>query len=301
MDDEASEGGGPMRTVKWIVSFAVSILGLLIGGLLGWCYDEGEPVLIGCMAGWVFGLLAGTGVTGLLREGINKFESLVLPIFPYAFSEKQRLLTTGVKSWDLYMTVHRVQNVVNSEPTLNLFSSANTQYLFIEIQVGRVSSRNDYFSVQLNKPMRTCVQQNGVFEENFRANIHPTENTIRVKLYAQGIVNQTLLGVRDIKITDEVIDQGFPQNKVFNLMQNSAETRTTTDNLAGSCVISFAPGENVHPGTIASMEQTHGHAFDHMRTMLGMGTKNENAGDYHAWATGKNANYGTQAAMATAV
>jgi len=287
-----------MRTVKWIGSFAVSILGLLLGGLAGWCWDEGLPVIYGCLIGLVIGFVAGTALTGLLGEGVNAAEAMF-----FAMPEQQRLLTTGVKSWDLYMTVHRVQNVVNSEPALNLFASATTQYLFIEIQVGRVSSRNDYFSVQLNKPMRTCVQQNGTFEENFKATVSPTDNTVRLKLYSQGIVNQTLMGVRDIKITDEVIDQGFPQNKVFNLLQSAADKhQKTTDTFAGSCVISFAPGANVHPGTIASMEQTHGHAFDHMRTMLGMHTKDEGgdiSGHYHAWATGKSANYGTQAAMAT--
>lgn len=286
--------------IRYYSAFAWSILGILIGGYVGYLVQTLEglggykgntssyTVFLGCFVGWVFALIVAFYFHGIFEYWSNRAAVTFKPM------EWQRFQATGVQSWDLYLTLHRVQNVFNAEQ-MNLFSSSSVQFMYLDVEVGRLV-RNDYFSVQLNKPMRTCVQQSGVFEENFRANISPTDNTIRITLYSQGVVRDTVLGICDISITDQVVNAGFPQKKVFNLLHNATEqTVSNTDQLAGSCIVSFAPGENMSEGAVNTLEAANKLQFEHMRSQLSAskGDLVNQSGTYGAWATGNtSANYG---------
>eukprot|EP00929_Paragymnodinium_shiwhaense_P031546 TRINITY_DN17647_c0_g1_i1.p1 TRINITY_DN17647_c0_g1~~TRINITY_DN17647_c0_g1_i1.p1 ORF type:complete len:295 (-),score=37.68 TRINITY_DN17647_c0_g1_i1:134-1018(-) len=267
--------------LKYIATFFWSLLGLLIGGYLGWFFfDKGMPVLVGCGIGWVLMCCLGAACTGLLDYVVTSIRMNVTP------PSLQRLRATGFSEWDLYITIHRVQNVYNFGEG-NIFTDSKHQFMYITVEIGRQLDQ-DHFSILANQPMRTCVQQSGVFEETFKGAITPTDNTVRVSLYSQGVVIDTLLGQADISITHDIVGQGFPHKHVKNLLRDAsheADVRNANQ-LAACCVISFAPGENLNLNKQLQEE----HALHAQRRQHLYHPENDplvkTSGRYSAWATG---------------
>eukprot|EP00929_Paragymnodinium_shiwhaense_P028976 TRINITY_DN16708_c0_g1_i2.p1 TRINITY_DN16708_c0_g1~~TRINITY_DN16708_c0_g1_i2.p1 ORF type:complete len:346 (+),score=69.52 TRINITY_DN16708_c0_g1_i2:204-1241(+) len=300
--------------VKIFFTFFWSLLGILIGGYGGWLYSTGPPVLVGCAVGWLVALVAAAWGTGLIQHWIDRTAFRLHP------PEVQRVLTTGMQTWELFITIHRVQDAFNGEQ-FNLFTSAHQQWMFVayrvevkevmalsydnanipvhtphvvhlrlcnfQVEVGRVV-RNDYFSVAINKPMRTCAQQSGTYEETFKAMISPTDNTIRLTLFVQGVTGDKVLGICDINITDQVLNAAFPQKRVYNLLHRAKDDSiTNTDQFGGGCVVSFTPGSDMSEGAVAALEKKNTIAFAHMRSLYD--PRNDPtmqaSGAYGAWAT----------------
>jgi len=265
-------------------SFVFAVLGILVGGYVGWMLEGGPAVLWGCGVGFVSFFLIGFLFSGTLDWMSKRAQVNYEPM------EWSRYQQTGMQTWDMFITIHRVQNIYNANENILPFSGPDCQNMFAEVLVGRLVRNDTYFSLQQNPPMKTCVQNSGVFEEGFHVNVTPTDNTVRVCLYNQEVLIDKFLGYCDINITDAIIQKGFPQKKTYSLQNpDDNEDVRTTNELVGTVVLSFAPGENLRHDTTVELEASNKLAYAHMRTVQEP-HKNyaiEHTGAYGTWATGK--------------
>lgn len=274
----------PSVILGYFLAFSASLLGGLVGGYLGWIYDDGlVPIISGltCAAFW---FLVVWSISGPGAWHMTKLRTNLAP------PEFDRVKTVGLRSFDLYVTVHNVQNLYNADDWIGILGN-NRQY-YVELKVGRRLSGKeeyDYFSVQGNAYKRTCVSANGSFEECFHFNISPTENTLRITLYDQDIFMDDAVGVTDIDITDTVLLGCFPQKKSYQMFRSNVneDNDRYANQLAGNVIVSFAPGANFPVRAAMSLEDKNKLAFKQMRSLreqLVDKTQQEH-GVYGTWMT----------------
>lgn len=225
----------------WVIlgyagAFAMGILGCLLGGALGWLFDQGGlDTILGSFAGFALFFFIGFCLFGPASHMYGRITAFAAP------PELARWQMTGFRKFDLYVTIHRANNVINSE-FFNMFGKQNDA--FIEVQCGRLVDE-DTFIVGKNTTKRTCVRQDCIFEEVFTFVVHPTDDTLRVILYDQDMVATDKVGMCDLNITDDVLHKGFPQKQGFMLGQEPGffheEKRPFR---CGVIIMSFSPGKN---------------------------------------------------------
>lgn len=268
-------------------SFVFAALGILVGGYIGWLLEGGHFVLVGCAVGFVAFFFIAFAFSGTIQWLLVRAE-VDSPIWMDPGQAYARHQATGLQTWDMHVSIHRVQNLYNAHEHLP-FSGPEIQNCFAEVLVGRLVQNDTYFSLQQNPPMRTCVQTSGVFEESFHVNVTPTDNTVRIVLYSQEILTDKFLGYCDIDITSRIIDEGFPQKEIYNLINSDGnDDNKSTNEMAGTVVLSFSPGSNLAHNTTLELESKNRLAFAHMRSVREPIVKNAIAGtygDYGTWAT----------------
>mmetsp|Transcript_71022 Transcript_71022/g.197286 ORF Transcript_71022/g.197286 Transcript_71022/m.197286 type:complete len:300 (-) Transcript_71022:128-1027(-) len=253
----------------YFLSFVAGLAGGLVGGYLGWIYDEGLPPILGGFAGFILMFAVVWAISG---PGLYHYARVSAVVAP---PELQRLMTTGFRTFDFYVTIHKVQNMYNPDDLIGLVGEDSMRYLFVEVKVGRLIhdgvTGNSYLSMQVNPKNRTTVQTSGVFEECFHFSASPTDNTIRITLFEQDVFLDSAVGYCDIDITDHVLDQGFPQKKAYKLLRELDQGDANRDAayFTGCVVVSFAPGGKFPKRAARNIEESHKLEFEHLRSTTG--------------------------------
>lgn len=270
-------------TLGYVLSFVMGVIGALCGGYIMYIYMDGPPVIIAaaccaflfCCCTFLF---AGPGYWWL-----QSFSSYTRP------PEIDRLTTTGPRSFSIYVTVHRVHNILN-ESYLSFFGKRVNAY--VEVEVGR--DVGGYFFPQQPKN-RTCVKNDAVFEESFHLVIAPTDEYIRFTLKDQDVFQDDVLGELMLHIQDEVVSEYFPQRKSFVFKAGAGPTHDiwSKSMSPGTLVASFTSGVDFPEGPVSGLPIFH-HNLDKKRKLEDerMTSIKENLyqkslgyGEYGTWAT----------------
>lgn len=261
--DTMEEGTPWWVNAQWILTIVIGLLGALAGAYAGWTIDDGSVVVFTAGGGFAAASMVAFLTCGPFRYYLHEFMAVAKP------PEKKRMELMyhgGHTSFDIYVTVHRVNNVFNTEGILGLFGHRNNSY--VEVKVGRLIGDN--FSIQMNPPKRTCVSTDNSFDECFHFNVAPTDDSVRFTLYDQDVFSDDLVGTCDINITNEVMCGGFPQHKSYKLIRqgNSDEGAVKASAIAGNLVVSFTPSSDFVNDKLQAEKHLHFSNVDVIRTKL---------------------------------
>lgn len=275
--DSMEEGTPWWVYAQWILTIVIGLLGAMAGAYAGWTMDDGSIVVFTALGGFAAASVVACLTCGPFRYYFHLFLAAATP------PEKKRLdlmYNGGHTSFDVYVTVHRVNNVYNTEGILGFFGNRNNSY--VEVKVGRLISET--FSIQMNPPKKTCISMDNVFEECFHFNVAPTDDSIRFTLYDQDVFSDDLVGSCDLNITNEVMCGGFPQKKSFKLLREGAddEGAIRASSIAGNIVVSFTPASNFQNEHLQDQKKLHFTNVDAMRTKLLDSTKDTQYGTWVA-------------------
>eukprot|EP00933_Yihiella_yeosuensis_P017824 TRINITY_DN1481_c2_g1_i1.p1 TRINITY_DN1481_c2_g1~~TRINITY_DN1481_c2_g1_i1.p1 ORF type:complete len:305 (-),score=45.83 TRINITY_DN1481_c2_g1_i1:217-1131(-) len=266
-------------SMGYLAAFIGGLFGLGIGGYIGWMLGDGPVVVSTACAGFalIFGII-------FCAAGPYQYH-FGNPKSTWKDSDHARANTYGLSEFDLYVTVHRVKNVYNADSFFGLMSAVRMN--FVEVRTGRLMEDDQVLNVQRNPPKKTCISEQGVFEECFHFVVSPTDDTIRFVLYGQDTFKDELVGICDINLTDEVLGAGFPQKRSFNMARPAADPNSKDPGeLAGTLIVSFAPGKHLPHGAANAMEKRSGLALQHMRDVQSdLKTQSQSYGNYGTWAT----------------
>lgn len=305
LTDNVNSGTPRNVIVGYILSVIMGCIGAMAGGFVAYIYRVGEiDITTGRVqleaGGWlpviggIVGFASFFSVTWCSSgPGEYHYNWILSTVTPPSAS---RIKTVGLHSFDIYVTVHRVKNVYNTDPLLGLFGYGSNPY--VEVMVGRLVDDQQEFMMHRNTTQRTCIARNNAFEECFHFTVSPTDDTIRFILFDQDVFNDDRVGMCDIDITDEVLSLGFPQKKSYKMRRGEgrrggrenmdmAEVQGEANRLAGSIVVSFAPGNNFPIGAGHSIRRAAPSAWQHMQTaQQDLSSKAaKSAGAYGTWAT----------------
>eukprot|EP00927_Polykrikos_kofoidii_P059363 TRINITY_DN54526_c0_g1_i1.p1 TRINITY_DN54526_c0_g1~~TRINITY_DN54526_c0_g1_i1.p1 ORF type:complete len:295 (+),score=34.81 TRINITY_DN54526_c0_g1_i1:199-1083(+) len=277
IEDLTTTGELEYMSLRYAGALFIAMLGSVVGGYLGWLYDDGIFVIFASLGSFIVFLCFGLAAFGIFRNWYNQFR---IHMFPASLS---RLTTVGLASWDLYVTIHRVYNLYNAAL---LFSTSDSLNYYFDVKVGRYLKDTNFFTVQANPVNRTCVQRSGIFEETFHFIVSPTDNTLRVELREQNIFADAHIATADINLTHDVLQKGFPQKKTFKLHKNEvANAGHNVANQIGNVVLSFTPGKNLPGFTADALHVKRKFAMHHLRNEREKLTKDveEKSSNYGTW------------------
>lgn len=170
----------------------------------------------------------------------------------------------GRSSFSIYVTIHEVINLASSEGILAYLGKKNDSYA--EIRVGRKLDKNDVFTLNKATPVkRTCVQQSGVFDEVFKIQVDPRDDTIEVRVMDQDVAGDDTVGTTYIDVSQEIIGCGFPQKKGFKLMHQDGILWGSRMRKTGMIIISFDTGEDFPSSLLEQLKQEHPMEFERNR------------------------------------
>jgi hypothetical protein len=185
--------------VKGLITIFVAAVGMFMFAVVG---SLAYPMsAVGAVVGAVSGLLLcgmlGVCITGLWREvpvfkdtktfGANTF-------LPHALAVQ--IGSHG--AFDMIVSVHEAVGV--EVQGLLPWSSSN---IFVEIECGN------------NPVKRTCVRHDAKFNEQFKIQIEPADETILVRLKDQDVFGTFSVGYASINISRDIIEKGFPDRGEF--------------------------------------------------------------------------------------
>eukprot|EP00397_Hematodinium_sp_SG-2012_P045495 GEMP01051116.1.p1 GENE.GEMP01051116.1~~GEMP01051116.1.p1 ORF type:complete len:312 (+),score=66.13 GEMP01051116.1:318-1253(+) len=267
-DDEALDQSleNNMTFVKVMMILAVvamAIVSSLIGGAAGWMVGGGfvntgfnAGTLIGAIIGLAMGGCLGFFTIGPGRSTLRNQMKWSLP--PDADRFKFGL---ALSSFSIYVTIHEVINVASSEGLLSYLGKKNDS--FIEMLVGRKLQKDDAFMPNKATPVkRTCVQISGVFDEVFKLQVEPRDDTLELRLMDQDVVGDDIVGIADINISREIIGEGFPQKKGYKLMYQDGFLWGGGMRKTGVIIISFDPGEDFPHSLLEQLKRDHPMEFE---------------------------------------
>lgn len=280
--DTMEEGTPWWVYAQWILTIVFGLLGAMAGAYAGWTIDDGSVVVLTAGGGFAAASAVACLTCGPFRYYLNQFLAAAAP------PEKKRMelmYNGGHTSFDVYVTVHRVNNVYNTEGILGFFGNRNNSY--VEVKVGRLM--NETFSIQMNPPKKTCISTDNVFEECFHFNVAPTDDSIRFTLYDQDVFSDDLVGSCDLNITNEVMCAGFPQRKNFKLLREGADDEgpVRASAIAGNIIVSFTPASNFANDKLQEEKHLHFGNVDAMRTKL---LKETDKTQYGTWISANKGN-----------
>lgn len=235
IDTETGHKGGDIwLALGYLGTFLFGVLGGLLGAVVGYFMGREHNTVYGAAIGFTL-----CATIGLFAFGVFKYYWRQLKANS-PLMEKERFNHTGFLDFDLFVTVHRCQNVMNAEGLAGFFGSKNDS--FIKVEVGRII--DDQFMVSETNPVKmTCVNKSNVFEECFRLRIARTDEVLKVALYDQDLVNEDLVGWTHIKIVSDILEAHFPQEKGFPLKSDDT-SMFKREVHAGTVILSFTPGGN---------------------------------------------------------
>lgn len=279
---QGNERAPPNVHMGTALSFLLGLIGGMLGGYAGWLYGDGPVVLGSAFVGFALTFIAAFCSTAPGEHYFGRWAS-------FKSSDLTRFQTLGLSNFDLYVTVHKVRNLYGAGAFLGLLRQ--TQNTYMEVKVGRLAEEDQRLAVLQNPVKRTCVSTSGAFEECFHFVVTPSDDTIRFVLYDQEIFSDTVVGVCDLRITEEIVSAGFPQNMTLRLLREEAETTAVKDfrdpgSLAGHAIVSFAPGSDFPVSAADAVGGRSKLALKKLReaqeSLVGQTQK---AGQYGTWAT----------------
>jgi len=261
--DTMEEGTPWWVYAQWILTIVIGLLGAMGGAYAGWTIDDGSVVVLTAGGGFAAASVLACLTVGPFRYYFTLFRAGL----PSTDTKRMDLMYNGgATSFDVYVTVHRVNNVFNTEGILGFFGNRNNSY--VEVKVGRLIG--DTFSIQMNPAKKTCISTANVFEECFHFNVAPTDDTIRFTLFDQDVFSDDLVGSCDLNITNDVMSAGFPQRKSYKMLREGAsdEGAVRASAIAGNIVVSFTPAANFANAKLQTEKNLHFDNVDAMRTKL---------------------------------
>jgi len=255
IDQSMDEGTSVwMLILKCIGVLVVGIIGAMIGAMGGWFTGAGYIPTKGANPDVTVGAVGGLILFSMLGWCCF-FGADCLDAFRHEHSPPE-MARTGLgilKSFDLYVTVHEAKNVVNSEGILGYFGKVSDS--FVKVEVGRKLSKTSDFRLQKNTPKRTTVQHSKVWEENFKFVVATTDDTMMLTLYDQDMVGDSYVGETEIKITSEILENGFPQKKGYKILREEGFLFGTTWRRVGILVLSFTPGQDFPASVLQQIDE----------------------------------------------
>jgi hypothetical protein len=266
--------------VGYILCILMGMVGGMVGGFSGWLLRPGVWYGATPIAAAGVGFFLFFGATfAITAPGEYHYRRLKNT---FQLPDKDRLKLMQLSSFDLYVTVHRAKNIRQPEIVDNA--------LYADVQVGRMV--DGVFKRTKNPTKTTCASVKGVFEECFHFIVSPTDDTINFGIYIQDIFAGEAFAKGDIHIMNDVLGQGFPQQKTVGLKGAGSTggaprgVHKDPDHLAGSLVVSFAPGANFPAWALSELEQQHQVAFEHLRTdQTRLLSRVQETGAYGAYGT----------------
>lgn len=255
IDTSMDDGESTWKLVLKLVGVLVcAILGSMVGAMGGWFTGQGfipgqgmnPDVIYGAAGGLVFFSIFGW-CCFFGRDCVDAFRH------EHAPPEIKRTTLGILKSFDMYVTVHEAKNVINSEGILAYFGKASDS--FIKVEVGRKLSEFSDFRLQKNTPKRTTVQNSKVWEETFKFVVATTDDTMRLTLYDQDMVGDSYVGECEIKVTNEILENGFPQKKGYKIMREEGFLFGSSWKRVGILVISFTPGQEFPKEVLSRLDE----------------------------------------------
>lgn len=215
--------------VKGLVTIFVAAVGMFMFAVVG---SLAYPMsAVGAVVGAVSGLLIcgilGICITGLWRE-VPVFKDTKTfganTILPHALAVQ--IGSHG--AFDMIVTVHETVGVEvqGSLP----FSRSN---IFVEIECGS------------NPVKRTCVKSDAIFNEQFKLQIEPQDETVLVRLKDQDVFGTFSVGYTSINISRDIIEKGFPDRQEFPISAGEND-RLRFGKKKAVIVISFHATEYFH-------------------------------------------------------
>lgn len=302
--DDSMESQMPAKVVAAVIgSFVLGVIGSMLGAATAWVL--GRDAVLGkdyCI--WdVFGpkscIFIGAGIGFLLLTCVGCIacgpcgyflRNIWVHFSPGPLNERRQVMGTMnaltssdlFTTFDLFVTVHRCQNVQNKEGLMGFFGNSNDS--FVEVQVGQTIA--DEFHPTLNPRKNTCVQVNNIFEECFLFKIARNDSVIKISLYDQDLVGAQIVGNVRIDIMKHILGEGFPQVKGYSLSNKDSWswTQDQVDDKVGTVVLSFTPGESFPKHLLQKMALQNKFAFE--RTLLAgkdLDSKAKSAGSYGTW------------------
>lgn len=255
LDTESGYSGTPIYVqLGWLGSFIFGVVGALLGATVGYFFGREENSIWGALIGFILCGIIGLWICGIFHYYKKHVLEMNSPQFEY-----MRFKQTGFADFDLFVTVHRCQNVMNKEGLMGFFGSKNDS--FVKVQVGRTID-NEFIDSGTNPVKITCINKTNVFEECFRLRIARTDDTMQVALYDQDLVGEDLVGFVRINISNDIVDAHFPQAKGFQLKSNDV-SMFAREVQAGTVVMSFTPGGNFPKNTLSKSAATTRHLEAH--------------------------------------
>jgi len=255
--------------LQFLGVFVVAIVLALLGAAAGWIVGGGMFnkgfnyfTLIGGGSGMVLGAFVGYFTIGPGRQNLWHIVKKNMP------PDRTRLsYGLGNTTFSLHMTIHEVRNVASSDGILAWFGKGTDSYA--EVRVGRKLHKKDNFTPNILNPVkRTCVEQKGRFEEEFKLVIRPTDDTLEVRLMDQDIAADDTVGTAYIDISKDIIAHGFPQQKGYFLMQKDSILWGGTLRRTGTILISFNPGDDLPDDLIEDLQEKHPEEFERYRRRI---------------------------------
>lgn len=248
VDTTMDAGPGWWEILGYVVTLLMACAGLLLGGACGWAAGEGVNTVIGAGIGFAVFFCIGCVACGPLKHLMNNTIAELAP------PEMSRVMLTGTPcvllpglasyySFDLYVTVHSVQNVYNTEGIFGWFGKQNDS--FVQVRTGRRVDGKSQFLPSRNPPKRTRCIQSTVFEEVFTLVVAPTDEWLEVTLFDQDMITEEEVGKCYIDITNSIMKAGFPQKRGYKLLRESGLIFLTQEEArAGVVILSFQPGSD---------------------------------------------------------
>lgn len=254
-----NDPGPTSLMVGYILCVLMGMVGGMVGGFSGWLLRPGvwygATPIAAAGVGFVLFFAATFAIAGPGQYHYRKLKHKLHLV------DKNRFDLLQLQSFDLYVTVHRAKNIRQPDIVDN--------DLFVEVEVGRYT--DGIFTRTRNPVKSTCASASGVFEECFHFVVAPTDDTIGFGIVTRDVFVGDAFAKGDVSIMNEVLGQGFPQQKTVGLKKVGGNAlagkgiHKDPDHLAGSLVVSFAPGANFPAWALSELEQQHHVAFQHLR------------------------------------
>lgn len=186
--------------IRGLATLFIAALGMMLFGMVGsLAYPVGGVgAIIGSVMGVIICLLLGCCVTGFWKDfvpddtktfGIRAFLPHVLAV---------QIGTHG--NFDLIVTVHQA---VGIEVQGHMpWKRSDT---FIEIECGN------------NPVKRTCVRNDGKFNEQFKLQVAAADEGILLRIKDQDVFGTSDIGFVYVDIQKDIIDAGFPRRREFDV------------------------------------------------------------------------------------
>lgn len=217
-----------------LASIVAGLFGAAVGGYVGWMLDDAIVILVAASFGFIILFLITFAVSGPGRYWYDKM------MIANKIPDSARYTYTGFSTWDLYVTVHQIRNMMSPDGLFALLGDNNLDY--VSLQCGH--AQDGEVMLHQNPVKRTCIGVDHVFEECFHFKVAPGDDTIRFTLLIQDTFNDRSLGVCDVNISDQILAKAFPQHQALTLRSQGGETGSvSTDNFVGSLIVSFSAGK----------------------------------------------------------
>jgi len=233
---------GAYPYIRSLMVLLIGILGCFVFGMIGSMTYPGIGAIGGAVIGFfVFGIV-GCIVVGkwkdIIPDGLDPTDMV-----PHAVAGA----VGSHGHFTLFITVHRAEEVNTNAGIMGLFGGSNDSYVSVECGINPVKA--------------TCVRRDNVWQETFRVQVRPKDTAVTFNLMDQDVIGDDLVGTVSVDIDDDIVHQGFPQEKQYRL-----ETGGKDKSGKAKLVLSFDYGDDLGGRKIAQVQTSSQKNYDARQT-----------------------------------